>query len=214
MNDEIAGIFEGYLSIDEETNRHVLEDMLELCKSEKGADEAIVRLGSMVESYSSGLEFLDQVPLYFVFLAYAQYKWGNLSDLEKSASNAIEGFKQQNKVRDNAIVLWMRALIHKESGHIDAAVQDIANGIELIEREFAHSKRTSHYQECKDCELIHSRMIEFRKGLDPIFQKRAPKPGSPNPLSPPKRIKARASTVGRGSYLSFPRYTVCGGMTR
>ncbi len=149
MNDEIAGILKGYLSIEEETNRHVLEDMLELCKSERGADKAIVRLESMVESYSSGLEFLDQVPLYFVFIAYAQYKWGNLSDSEKSASNAIEGFKQQNKVRDNAIVLWMRALIHKESGHIDAAVQDIANGIELIERELADSKRTSHYQECK-----------------------------------------------------------------
>ncbi len=54
-------------------------------------------------------------------------------------------------------------------------------------------------------------MIEFRKGLDPIFQKRAPKPAAPTPSSRPSASKPALSPVGRGSYLSFPIYTVRAG---
>ncbi len=207
MNDELANILKGYLLVEEDALTHVMQDLLEICKSERGVSEAIVRLETRLNDYSSGLEFLDRVPSYYLFLSYAQYKWGGLPDSVKSASNAIQGFEQQNQVRNNAIGLWMRAWLYRESDHNDAARQDIINGIELIERELSDSKRTSHYQECKDCENIHSRMLEFRDGLEGIIQKRAPKPAASQP-----NISKRLSSLGASkSYLSFPVYVVHAG---
>ena len=206
MSDEIADILKGYLLIEDEPEAHVLRDILDLCKSERGIAEAIARLESNIEDYSSGLEFLDEVPLYYLFLAYAQYKWGRLPDSVKSVSNAINGFEQQAQVRNHALGLWIRASLYRESEHNDAARQDIMDGIELIERELADSKRTSHYQECKDCETIHSRMLEFRNSLGWTFQKQAPKPVASHSATMHSSFHQRP-----GSYVTFPVYTVRAG---
>ncbi|MBI1792677.1 MAG: S24 family peptidase [Chloroflexi bacterium] len=208
MNDEITNILKGYLLVEEESLTHIMRDIFELCKSERGASEAIVRLEAMLADYSSGLEFLDKVPLYYLFLAYAQYKWGRLPDSVKSTSDAIRGFKQQNQVRNNAIGLWMRAWIYRESDHIETARQDIIEGIELIERELGDSKRTSHYQECKDCETIHLRMADFRDGLDGVFQKETQKPKASHTGTSNQSPSSRENE----SYLSFPIYVVHAGL--
>jgi hypothetical protein len=209
MNDEIASILKGYLSVDEDVRTHVLRDTLELCKSERGVSEAIVRLKDIVNDYSSRLEFLDKVPLYYLILSYAQYKWGKMPDSVDSASNAIQGFKQQDQVRNNVISLWIRALIFRQSDHIEAALQDINVGIKLIERELGDSKRTSHYQECKDCETIYSRMVEYRDNLEKEHRKRTRKSAIPQPVA-----SKRSTSSGEAglSYLSFPIYTVHAGL--
>jgi hypothetical protein len=106
----------------------------------------------------------------------------------------------------------MRALIYREGGHINAARQDTTDGIELIERELEDSKRTSHYKECKDCENIHSRMLDLRKNLDAGFPKRTPNP-EPTGSSPRPGNPRQSSSPGvQGSYLSFPIYTVRAGL--
>ncbi len=190
MNNEITEILQEYLLIEEDSLKHILLDILDLCKSERGASDAIVQLESTLEDYSSGLEFLDRVPLYYIFLSYAQYKWGEFPNSINSASNALQGFKQKNNIRNSVIALWMRALLHQESGHIDAARDDTASGINLAERELEDSKRTSHYKELEDSKIIYSRMLALRQCLNSGFSKSsyAPQP--------------------QFSFLSFPIYTL------
>lgn len=102
----------------------------------------------------------------------------------------------------------MRAWLHRESGHIGDARQDVIAGIKLIEREWNDSKRTSHHQECKECEAIHLRMLEFRDGLEGVFQKRAPKPV----ISQSGVSKQTSLSRDSKSYLAFPVYVVHAGV--
>jgi len=158
MKDEIANILKGYLSIQDKMLKDLLNDVLEMCKSVRGTEEAIVSLESAVDDYSSGLEFLDRVPYCHLFLSYAQYRWNNPAHSAKCISDAIEGFEQRHEVRNLAIASWIRALVYWESAHVYEARHDINEAIELIKQESEDNKRTSHYDKSEDCDIILAQM--------------------------------------------------------
>jgi hypothetical protein len=203
MNDEIADILKGYLSFQDKTHEGLLHEVLEMCKSVKGTEEAIVRLESMVDNYSSGLELLDKVPYCHLFLSYAQYRWNNSAHSTKCALDAIQGFEQRHEIRNLALAFWIRALVYWESAHVDEAKQDINKAIELIKQEMGDNKRTSHYEKCQDCEIILERIISdaHQMGMNIPSNRK-----SQNTYEPSPQPSQSSRPLKPSNQLIFPAY--------
>lgn len=160
MADNLAEILKNDLMVENDSLRDLMFETLHLCERPGGPLRAIRKLDAKRKKFSSGIDFLDNVPYCCLFLSYACFKRDDYPNALRWARVAIDGLDQTNHVWNRSIARWIIALLYQQSKQPDDAEIYFEAAIKLMEQERKDNKRRSRYEKAKACESLLERMRE------------------------------------------------------